>query len=234
MPRRTCWCSAVTSKRSPTVSSIPGCRRCSARRAGARDHEPDRGRPRGHACFAVAWPRAALREPASAAAACAAVRNRPALHAAGGTLAEVPVIAGLAAGAALPEQWGAPSGRRFLRREGGPRGADSRDRSVRRFSLRAGQHPALHPGQSSRIVRDGACGRLARTPAPGARAQARLDIFRRGLRDRDRVRTARAGCRSTARYRGFRPCDATSRWSSTSRLRAGAAGQHRGRVRAPV
>lgn len=74
----------------------------------------------------------------------------------GGRLSEVPVIAGLAAGAALPEQWGAAgtavdyfdvrSDIEALLRATGD--ADT-------FSFQAATHPALHPGQSARIYRDG-------------------------------------------------------------------------------
>ncbi len=73
-----------------------------------------------------------------------------------GALAEVPVIAGLAAGAALPEQWGTraepvdffdvKSDIEALLRCTGASGE---------FRFVPDQHPALHPGQASRIVRDG-------------------------------------------------------------------------------
>jgi phenylalanyl-tRNA synthetase beta chain len=74
----------------------------------------------------------------------------------GGALTEVPVIAGLAAGAALPEQWGVraepvdffdvKSDLEALLRATGASGE---------FRFVADRHPALHPGQASRIVRDG-------------------------------------------------------------------------------
>ena len=74
----------------------------------------------------------------------------------GGTLAEVPVIAGLAAGPALPEQWGVraeavdffdvKSDLEALLRATGASGD---------FSFVPDRHPALHPGQASRIVRGG-------------------------------------------------------------------------------
>ncbi len=74
----------------------------------------------------------------------------------GGTFAEVPVIAGLAAGAALPEQWGAraepvdffdvKSDIEALLRATGASGE---------FRFAPAQNPALHPGQASRIIRDG-------------------------------------------------------------------------------
>jgi phenylalanyl-tRNA synthetase beta chain len=74
----------------------------------------------------------------------------------GETLREVPVIAGLAAGAAMPEQWGAAATvvdffdvrgdvEALLRATGDP-GA---------FSFEAATHPALHPGQTARVSREG-------------------------------------------------------------------------------
>jgi phenylalanyl-tRNA synthetase beta chain len=74
-----------------------------------------------------------------------------------GGLDEVPVIAGLAAGPALPEQWGASAKaavdfydvkadvEALLRATG----------ATDRFRLEPEAHPALHPGQSARILRDG-------------------------------------------------------------------------------
>ncbi len=73
-----------------------------------------------------------------------------------GSLTEVPVIAGLAAGPALPEQWGTrsepvdffdvKSDIEALLRATGTSGE---------FRFAADQNPALHPGQSARILRDG-------------------------------------------------------------------------------
>jgi phenylalanyl-tRNA synthetase beta chain len=74
----------------------------------------------------------------------------------GETLREVPVIAGLAAGAAMPEQWGAAATavdffdvrgdvEALLRATGDP-GA---------FLFEAATHPALHPGQTARVSREG-------------------------------------------------------------------------------
>jgi phenylalanyl-tRNA synthetase beta chain len=71
-------------------------------------------------------------------------------------LVEIPVVAGLAAGAARPEQWGDKAVavdfhdvkadvEALLRVTGA---ADE-------FRFVAGQHPALHPGQTARILRDG-------------------------------------------------------------------------------
>ncbi len=72
----------------------------------------------------------------------------------GGVLHEVPVIAGLAAGSAMPEQWGAPRAaidffdvradvEALLRATG----------AFDEFRFVPGQHPALHPGQTAEIRR---------------------------------------------------------------------------------
>jgi phenylalanyl-tRNA synthetase beta chain len=72
----------------------------------------------------------------------------------GAELAEVPVVAGIAAGAALPEQWGVPSSavdffdvradvEALLRATG----------AAEEFRFDPAAHPALHPGQSARILR---------------------------------------------------------------------------------
>jgi phenylalanyl-tRNA synthetase beta chain len=69
-------------------------------------------------------------------------------------LREVPVIAGIAAGAAVPEQWGAPKAavdffdvradiEALLRATG----------AVDEFRFVPGRHPALHPGQTAEIRR---------------------------------------------------------------------------------
>lgn len=71
-----------------------------------------------------------------------------------GALHEVPVIAGIAAGSAVPEQWGAPRTAvdffdvradvdALLRATG----------AVNEFRFVPGQHPALHPGQTAEIRR---------------------------------------------------------------------------------
>jgi phenylalanyl-tRNA synthetase beta chain len=71
-----------------------------------------------------------------------------------GTLEEIPVIAGVAAGPALPEQWGSPRSaadffdvksdvEALLQGTGGGSG----------FRFVAAAHPALHPGQTARILR---------------------------------------------------------------------------------
>ena len=74
----------------------------------------------------------------------------------GGTLREIPVLAGIAAGAALPEQWGVAAAEvdffdvradvdAVLRATG----------AAGEFSFEPGSHPALHPGQCARILRNG-------------------------------------------------------------------------------
>ena len=74
----------------------------------------------------------------------------------GGTLQEIPVLAGVAAGAALPEQWGVAAVEvdffdvradvdAVLRATG----------ATDEFSFEPASHPALHPGQSARILRRG-------------------------------------------------------------------------------
>ena len=71
-----------------------------------------------------------------------------------GALHEVPVIAGIAAGPAMPEQWGAPRAavdffdvradiEALLRATG----------AANEFRFVPGQHPALHPGQTAEIRR---------------------------------------------------------------------------------
>jgi len=74
----------------------------------------------------------------------------------GSALTEIPVLAGLAAGPALAEQWGVPATEvdffdvradlEALFRATGAAGA---------FGFVPDQHPALHPGQTARILRDG-------------------------------------------------------------------------------
>jgi phenylalanyl-tRNA synthetase beta chain len=74
----------------------------------------------------------------------------------GSALREVPAIAALAAGPALPEQWGVPAAEvdffdvradlEALLRAGG---------ELHRFAFAPAVHAALHPGQSARVLRDG-------------------------------------------------------------------------------
>jgi len=74
-----------------------------------------------------------------------------------GALEEVPTLAGVAAGAAQPEQWGAAKDpvdfydvksdlKAVLRGTG----------ASNEFRFEAAEHPALHPGQTARILRNGA------------------------------------------------------------------------------
>jgi phenylalanyl-tRNA synthetase beta chain len=98
----------------------------------------------------------------------------------GATLEEIPVVAGLAAGPALPEQWGAPTSAvdffdvkadvdALLRATG----------AAEDFRFVPAEHPALHPGQSARIVRDGrAVGWIGRLH-PGI--ERRLELTYSGL-----------------------------------------------------
>jgi phenylalanyl-tRNA synthetase beta chain len=75
---------------------------------------------------------------------------------ASGALEEIPVLAGLAAGPAHAEQWGTPAAEvdffdvradlEALFRATGAAGA---------FSFVPDTHPALHPGQTARVLRDG-------------------------------------------------------------------------------
>jgi phenylalanyl-tRNA synthetase beta chain len=73
-----------------------------------------------------------------------------------GQLHEIPVLAGIAGGAALPEQWGVAAAEvdffdvradvdAVLRATG----------AAGEFSFAPGSHPALHPGQCARILRGG-------------------------------------------------------------------------------
>jgi phenylalanyl-tRNA synthetase beta chain len=73
---------------------------------------------------------------------------------ANGTLREVPVIAGLAAGPALPEQWGARSQPVDLFDVRGDLEAlITATGDAAAFRFRADTHPALHPGQTARLWR---------------------------------------------------------------------------------
>jgi phenylalanyl-tRNA synthetase beta chain len=82
----------------------------------------------------------------------------------GGTLREVPVIAGLAAGPAFPEQWGAPeSAVDFFDVRSDVEALLRATCDFGAFSFRAATHPALQPGQSARIHRgDRAIGWIGR------------------------------------------------------------------------
>ena len=121
--RRTCSCSAATSKRSPTASSIPRCSRAAVQASAALAlSEPDRGRPGGHARLAVAGACASAlvenqrRQQARVRLFEIGRRFQPGERR---SASRIPVVAGLAAGPTLPEQWGAGHGcRRVLRRQG--------------------------------------------------------------------------------------------------------------------
>jgi len=71
-----------------------------------------------------------------------------------GTLREVPVIAGLAAGPALPEQWGSRSDPvDYFDVRGDLEALIAATGDAAAFRFEAGEHPALHPGQTARLWR---------------------------------------------------------------------------------
>jgi phenylalanyl-tRNA synthetase beta chain len=73
-----------------------------------------------------------------------------------GTLHEVAVVAGLAAGAALPEQWGATKAAvDFFDVKADVEALLRLTDAAHQFRFEPGRHAALHPGQTARIVRDG-------------------------------------------------------------------------------
>ncbi|MFO1407536.1 MAG: phenylalanine--tRNA ligase subunit beta [Steroidobacteraceae bacterium] len=73
-----------------------------------------------------------------------------------GKLHEVPVIAGLAAGAAWPEQWGARSEPvDFFDVKADVEALIQATGAAGEFRFTPDRHPALHPGQSARVLRDG-------------------------------------------------------------------------------
>jgi len=74
----------------------------------------------------------------------------------GGTLHEIPVLAGIAAGPVLGEQWGAPATEvDFFDVRSDVEALMRATGDVASFSLVPDAHPALHPGQCARILRDG-------------------------------------------------------------------------------
>jgi phenylalanyl-tRNA synthetase beta chain len=74
----------------------------------------------------------------------------------GGALAEVPVIAGLAAGAALPEQWGVRAEAvDFFDVKADLEALFRATCASGEFRFVPDRHAALHPGQTCRILRDG-------------------------------------------------------------------------------
>jgi len=88
---------------------------------------------------------------------------------------EVSVVAGIAAGPALPEQWSAkPVAVDFFDVKADVEALLRTTGALDRFRFIAAEHPALHPGQSARIVRDdqpvGWIGRLH------PEVEARLDL----------------------------------------------------------
>jgi phenylalanyl-tRNA synthetase beta chain len=73
-----------------------------------------------------------------------------------GSLTEVSVVAGIAAGPAMPEQWGtAPVAIDFFDVRSDVEALLRLSGVVQSFSFVAAAHPALHPGQTARILRDG-------------------------------------------------------------------------------
>jgi phenylalanyl-tRNA synthetase beta chain len=71
-----------------------------------------------------------------------------------GTLREVPVIAGLAAGPALPEQWSSRSVPvDYFDVRGDLEALIAATGDAAAFRFEAGEHPALHPGQTARLWR---------------------------------------------------------------------------------
>ena len=74
----------------------------------------------------------------------------------GSVLTEIPVLAGLAAGPALAEQWGAPAAEvDFFDVRADLEALFRATGAAGEFGFVPGQHPALHPGQTARILRDG-------------------------------------------------------------------------------
>jgi phenylalanyl-tRNA synthetase beta chain len=75
---------------------------------------------------------------------------------ASGDLVEVPVIAGLAAGPILPEQWGAAADAvEFFDVKADVEALLRTTGAGSEFRFVVDRHPALHPGQTARILRDG-------------------------------------------------------------------------------
>ena len=73
----------------------------------------------------------------------------------GAELEEIPVVAGLAAGPALPEQWGAvTSAVDYFDVKADVEALLRATSAVQDFRFVPAEHPALHPGQSARILRD--------------------------------------------------------------------------------
>jgi len=74
----------------------------------------------------------------------------------GGLLTEIPVLAGLATGPAHAEQWGAPATEvDFFDVRADLEALFRATGAAASFTFAPDQHPALHPGQTARILRDG-------------------------------------------------------------------------------
>ena len=161
-------------------------RRCCFPDAAFALAQSDFRRARRHARVAVAGLAAGARQQsASSATARASVRNRPSLRRHDG--AETEVIAGVATGPALPEQWGAEATQgRFLRREGGCRSAARTHRRGRANSASSPKRirrctPVSRRGSGAASGR-----RVAGRAASRAFAAARFDISGVRVRARDR------------------------------------------------
>jgi len=73
-----------------------------------------------------------------------------------GTLNEIPVMAGIAAGLAHAEQWGTPAAEvDFFDVRADLEATFRATGAIGAFGFTPGLHPALHPGQTARILRDG-------------------------------------------------------------------------------
>jgi len=73
-----------------------------------------------------------------------------------GQLEEVQCLAGIASGAALPEQWGSEARELdFFDMKADVMAVVEGTGQIGNFRYEAARHPALHPGQSARILRDG-------------------------------------------------------------------------------
>ena len=71
-----------------------------------------------------------------------------------GTLEEIPVVAGIAAGPALPEQWGSPRAAvDFFDVKADVEALLQATGSASEFRFVAAAHPSLHPGQTAKIMR---------------------------------------------------------------------------------
>jgi phenylalanyl-tRNA synthetase beta chain len=73
-----------------------------------------------------------------------------------GALAEINVVAGIAAGSVWPEQWGAVAAEvDFFDLRSDVEALLRASGTLASFSFVTAEHPALHPGQTARILRDG-------------------------------------------------------------------------------